>query len=346
VRDRHSLNDAEDSWTEDPRRSERSIQAVQQGHMHSLSALFVHRQGHCHDSSGLSSTSQGSTSDGSQDPCTEIGIILGGIDLSATSSNGGTHVVAHSPSTVERAVMDCVQPTGGHLHRCFGLRMGSRDQQPLLQRLMDTKAAATTHQLQRIDDSVHCLEATRSQGTDSEHHFRQHHHDCLHQPLWRDEITATDGTSDVVMDLVSEDGDEDSDNIRPISLQPSGCSISTTDRTAGVVNRSLILWKNRSSVGPAPRRSLRIASQPPAASLHDVETHSRRHRTRRLAAPLETIGQHLPVPTLESNPSRPTEDQAGENHSDNCDPALAISGMVPDNQDDVDSTTSPDSSSS
>ncbi|KAF9943495.1 hypothetical protein BGZ70_005880, partial [Mortierella alpina] len=234
VRDRHSLHDAEDPWTKDPRRSEGSVQDVQQGNMHGASALVIHRQGHRHDSGSLPSSPQGPASASSQDPCTEIGIILGGIDLSATGSNGGAHVVAHQLATVERDVMDCVQPTSGHLHRCLGVRMGCCDQQPLLQRHVDTSTAATTHQLQGTDDSLHCPETTRSQRTDSQHHLRQHHDDCLHQPLWRDEITATDGTGDVAMELVPEDRDEDSDDIRTIGLQPSGRSISTPNGTAGV----------------------------------------------------------------------------------------------------------------
>ncbi|KAF9176228.1 hypothetical protein BGZ51_001279, partial [Haplosporangium sp. Z 767] len=201
IRDRHSLDDTENSGPEDPGRSTRSIQVGQQGDMHSASALVIHRQGHCHDSSRLPSTAQGPTLAGNQDPSAEIGLILGGLDLTNTSSNRGASLVAHSPATMERTFMDCVQSTDGHLYRRIQLRMGHCYQQPIIQRNLDTTTTTPPHQLQGAVDCFHCLEAARGQGTNGEHYFRQHHHNRLHQPLRRNEITRVDETCDHVMEL-------------------------------------------------------------------------------------------------------------------------------------------------
>lgn len=137
------------------------------------------------------------------------------------------------------------------------------------------------------------------------------------------------------MELVSKDRDQDTNDLHSIGLQPSGCTLSSSDRTTGVVDRSLILSKTRSQVGPSPRRSLRIADQPPAATVHDLEAHIRRHRTRRSTTSLETPGQYLSVPTLEPDPNGPAEDQAGEDIGNHHNTVLAVSSMVPDDQNDV-----------
>jgi len=188
IRNRHEVHDAKDSRQESPRRTARGIQVGTQGDLHNSTALVVHRQGHCHDSCSLPSAPQGPALAGGQDPSLEIGLILGGLDLSSTDSNRGTSLVAHSPSAMERALMDCEQPSGGRLHRRIGHGLGHCDQQSILQRFMVTTTTIPTHQLQRTADSHVRLTATGDQGAHSECDLGQHHHDRIYQSLRRDSM--------------------------------------------------------------------------------------------------------------------------------------------------------------
>ncbi|KAI8345462.1 hypothetical protein B0O80DRAFT_406501, partial [Mortierella sp. GBAus27b] len=102
IRDRHHDDDTQGPRPEDSRHKTRSLQVGEQGLLHCSSTVVIHRQSHRYDSSGLSCTTEGSASSSGQDQSSQIGHILGNLDLSDTSSNRGALVVAHPPATVER----------------------------------------------------------------------------------------------------------------------------------------------------------------------------------------------------------------------------------------------------
>jgi hypothetical protein len=341
IRDRHHNDDTEDPRSKDPRRSQRSIETGSQGAVHSSTALVLYRQGHRHDRSRFPSPTQSPAPSGSQDSSTEIRISLGRLSLNHTGGNGGATVVAHSLATMERTLMDCVEPTSGHLHRLFQFGMGSRDQQSVLQGLVGLAPIISPYQLQGIVDSLSRSEATISEGTQSQHYLRQHNDNSVYQPLRRDKISRIDGTSDINMELVPGYGNQDSNDIRALSIQPSRCTIPATNRSTGVVLRSRVLPKARTVLGSSPRRSLRIADKPPIATVHDLEAHARRHRLRRLAARLEKTGQPIPLPTMEPDLTHPAESQTGESDGDHHHAQLAISSLVPNNQSDGDRQANP-----
>jgi len=140
------------------------------------------------------------------------------------------------------------------------------------------------------------------------------------------------------MELVPFNRDADQDDLRALSIQPSRRAIPTPHQTTRVGNRSKFLSKTRPAMGPTPRRSLRIADQPPASSIHDLEAIGRRRRARRLTAPVEAVGQRLSMPTVEPDLASSSEDQAGEDNGDHHRTAFAVSSLVPDNQSNDNST--------
>jgi len=344
VRNRHDDDDTQGSRSEDSRRTTRSLQVGEQGDMHSTSTLLIHRQSHRYDSRCLPSTSEGSASSSRQDPCAQIGIALGELDLSLAGSNRRTPLVAHKPATMERALMDHVDSTKGRLHGRLGLRMGNSSGQQIVQRIMVTSTPVETHQLQGVDDSLYRPSPTRSTRTHNQHNLGQHHDHSIHQPLRRDTVTGSDGAGDIVMGVVSEDRNEDQDDLRSIGIQSCRRTITTTNRATRMVHQQRMLSTIGRNMGTTPRRSLRLTRKPPTLSVYDLEAHNRRHRTRRSSTPLETTGQRLLMPSMESHPSHAAEDQTGEDHCNNSDTSVANSGVVPNDQDDGNCSTNLDTS--
>jgi len=299
LRDRHRLHVLEGPRTEDSGSSSRSIQTDQQDNLHHSPTRLVHRQSSSNDSGSLPSTPQGPASTSGQDSSTEIGSILERLDIHSARSNSRTSLVAHQPPAMERTVLDCSESTSRHLYRRVQFRLGGGDQQQVSQRNLEHTTTVSPHQLQGVVDRIHRLEETLSSGTHSQHHLGQCDNNRLHQPLRRDEITGTDATGNNIMELVPFNRDADQDDIRTLSIQPSRRAIPTPHRTTRVGNRSQVLSKTRPAMGPPPRRSLRIADQPPSSSIHDLEAVGRRRRTRRVTAPVETVGQRLSVPAVE-----------------------------------------------
>jgi len=188
--------------------------------MHSLAAVIFYWQSNCNDGSGVPSMVDDPESPSPQDHCIEIRTILGGLDISDTSSDQGVNLVVHTPQAVEWTLMDPGQSRSGHLHGCFDLQLGSGNQQPLLQWHLEGNGATVPHQLQGIVDSFIHPMMIRGQGENSQHHIGQHYNDSIHQPLWQDMVTRIDEASDVNMELVRPNQDQNLNNIHTISLQP------------------------------------------------------------------------------------------------------------------------------
>ena len=234
--------------------------------------------------------------------------------------------------------------TKGRLHGRLGLRMGNSSGQQIVQRIMVTSTPVETHQLQGVDDSLYRPSPTRSTRTHNQHNLGQHHDHSIHQPLRRDTVTGSDGAGDIVMGVVSEDRNEDQDDLRSIGIQSCRRTITTTNRATRMVHQQRMLSTIGRNVGTTPRRSLRLTRKPPTLSVYDLEAHNRRHRTRRSSTPLETTGQRLLMPSMESHPSHAAEDQTGEDHCNNSDTSVANSGVVPNDQDDGNCSTNLDTS--
>ncbi|KAK3827945.1 MAG: hypothetical protein J3Q66DRAFT_306321 [Benniella sp.] len=344
LRDRHDDYDAQGSRSEDSRRTTRSLQVGEQGDVHSTSTLLVHRQGHRYDGRCLPSTSEGSTSSSRQDPRAQIGILLGELDHPLSGSNRRTPLVAYKSAAMERALVDHVDPTERRLHGRLGLRMGNSSGQQIVQRIMVTSTPIATHQLQGTDDGLHRPSPSRGERAHGQHNFRQHNDDSIHQPLRRDTITRLDGAGNIVVGVVSQDWNKDPDDIRPFSVQPCRCTITPAHRTIGVVNQRRLLPTDRRSMGTPPGGSLCLTRKPSTPSIHDLEAYGRGNRLRRTSTPLETIGQRILMPSMESHPSCAAENQAGGDHCNNSNPCVANSSVVSNDQDDGNCPTNLDTS--
>ena len=192
----------------------------------------------------------------------------GSIALPTTATEELLWWHTHLPSTMERSLMDSSQSTDRHLHGRFHIRVGSSDQQPIIQWHLAGNSLLPTHQLQGIVDCLLRPPETRGQGSHGQYRIGQYHNNRLHQPFRRDEIARADEASDFNMELVPQDRDQDSNNIRPISFQPRRCPLPSIDRPTRVDNQLVLFRPNGSRMGPSYRRSLRIFRQslPPDAS--------------------------------------------------------------------------------
>jgi hypothetical protein len=118
----------------------------QQDKLHSPTTVVLYQQGDNNDSSSLFSTMESTTSSDNEDQCAEIGDTMEGLSTSPNNSHRGASLVENTSPAMERSVMDSGQSTDRHIHGRFNIRLGSGDQQSIVQwQLVGNSRQLTTH---------------------------------------------------------------------------------------------------------------------------------------------------------------------------------------------------------
>ncbi|KAI1312247.1 hypothetical protein EDD11_003004 [Mortierella claussenii] len=126
------------------------------------------------------------------------------------------------------------------------------------------------------------------------------------------------------------------DHVHPVSIQSSGCTVSPAYGSVGMVDQPRLLLTDGSEVGTTQGGLVCVATEPPPATLHVVETMQESDSLGRTAAALETPGTRLLLPPVEPPPSSTTKDSPGESGGDGHHPILAVGTLVSNNTDNVD----------
>ncbi|KAG0041965.1 hypothetical protein BGZ90_009578, partial [Linnemannia elongata] len=194
---------------------------------HCTRTLILHRQGHGNNSSRVSSTSHDSTPDGSEERSTESRSITLGHHYPVVQGQGEPRLVGHPVQLMERVVLDSNTNTTGCLHRCVDQRLGHCYQRRVVEWSVVRNGQGSTHQLARVADNLQGGQAAPGAGEDDQLDGGQHHHHCLCQQVRRNSVASTDGVSGADLATLPSNRNQTQNHIRPLPLQPSGCTLPT-----------------------------------------------------------------------------------------------------------------------
>ncbi|KAF9896130.1 hypothetical protein BX616_008074, partial [Lobosporangium transversale] len=162
----------------------------------------------------------------------------------------------------------------------------------------------------------------------------------------RDEVSGTNETSGHVMASLPSNGDSTSDDIHPICIQPSGCTVTANDIAIGMEDQSPILSTTGTPMGATSGGPICVGTEQTATDICLMEIPSRCSEDRRPSTQLDRDGQPLHLPPMESSINHLGEDTDPETDSNSNNPMVAECNMVPNHQGDGSSTTNPDPSGS
>jgi hypothetical protein len=229
---------------------------------------------------------------------------------------------------VERPIMDPNTDRAGCLYGCIDRRLGHRHQRPILERPLVRTGQDTAYQLARAQDNPQSNQAPSGPGQDGQSDDRQHHHHCVCQQIRRHTVTSTDGVGTADLGALPCDRNQTQDDIRPISIQSSGCTFAADGGAIGMEHRPTVLSGVGPPLGPTPRRSLRLIKQRQNDSVLLMETGHESDGDGCTEASLDRPGQLVPLPSLEHHPASSGTPSAGAARSNHHHAALDDNNLV------------------
>jgi hypothetical protein len=158
--------------------------------------------------------------------------------------------------------------------------------------------------------------------------MRQHDDHSIRQSLRRLSIADTDGLGGSDMAPLPSHRHSSTSVVCALRNESRRSSISSNGDPTGMEVIPLDLPPDQSIVGSPHSGSVCLPVEQSTTAFHDMETASTSDGHERYDAQLATIGELLPMPTVELNPIHPTEDSPGTDYSHTSDPVLAVSDMV------------------
>ncbi|KAF9088931.1 hypothetical protein BGX27_002595 [Mortierella sp. AM989] len=139
----------------------------------------------------------------------------------------------------------------------------------------------------------------------------------------RDAIPSPHGPSGPTMETLSSNWNTPQNNLRAISIQPYRRTDSQDGNSTGMEYRPEILQPTPESLGTASCGPVRIPNQHETTTVYDLAPTSTSCELRRSPTPMETTGEPLHLPPMESHPADSTETPTrmpnGDDHSSSMD---------------------------
>ncbi|KAF9343388.1 hypothetical protein BGX26_005826, partial [Mortierella sp. AD094] len=314
------------------RSEERSVQASLQDFSSTSQHLSINWQGNGNDNSSFPGQDHDAVTDPTDQQSTEDRMQLDGDDYHQPTSPGGISMVENSLVTVERPVVHPPDNGSRRVHGFVGQPLGVGDQRDDTQRDLVTKGSHGAYQLEGVEMHLACSQSSSVTGPDSQHNFRQHDGDIVHQQIWRHQIGPAIGSCNQNLEILPSDRDEVENDLCSLSLQPGGRPLAADDDSAGMVHSPELLSQAGSIVGPTPHRPLRFTQEQEASTLHLLEAPSDGIQDRSTPTSMELVGPIVDLSSMESNSSGSSSDSRGKASSNSDHTALGGSTLVPDSQ--------------
>ncbi|KAF9554759.1 hypothetical protein EC968_009460, partial [Mortierella alpina] len=262
----HEGHDTGSSQVQATGHSSRGNEDSEQGMDLDQELVIVRRQSGSDDSSSVSSSSHDSRSTSPQER--SIATTRSLMERHGPPRRRGGRelaVVDHAPQGLERDDMGAITLADGRLHGRLGHRLGNSRQPPDLERLLVWRRQSTAHQLEGAPDDQLGSDATTLAGQGGEFDLRQHRHHCVHQQVWRHEVSSTYGAGRQDLETLSSHRHTAQDDVCSFSIQSSGCTLAQDGRAAGMEHRPGLFPPSGPDMGPAPHGSLCLSPEPQVA---------------------------------------------------------------------------------
>lgn len=185
-------------------------------------------------------------------------------DATSPRSSRGTDVVDHTTQTMEWTQLPPVNTPSRGLHRRVRDGLGDRACIKFLERHLESVRTSATHQLEGTDGHLEDNQPTSPSRNNHSNHVREQ--------VRRYSVSSPDAVVPANLGAMSLHRHSAAAGVRTVTVQSSRQSISSTDESAGMANRTILLPPPGCQVGSAPRRSVRLARQSTDPTLRILAT--------------------------------------------------------------------------